>query len=747
MTDVVELILQDLNPAQSEAVTAPDGPLLVFAGAGSGKTRVLTRRIAYLLTARDVHPSEILAVTFTNKAAGVMLDRIAQLIGGHAHGMWIHTFHSACARLLRSHAALVGRKPGFSIYDDLDQRTLIKELLPKVDLDPKTWSPRQFATWFDRAKNDALDPTECADRVPAPIRDQYQTVAELYKRHVREANAFDFGDLIVETIRLLRENHEVRDSYRQRFRHVLVDEFQDTNEAQYELLRQLLGQHGNLTVVGDDDQSIYRWRGARIANILGFTETYPAATKVVLGTNYRSTRRILRAADSVIQHNLNRQPKNLDTPNPLGAPIRRYLADDEFDEARFVARTIDALHMRDGRRYSDVAIFYRINAQSRILEEKLLERGIPHTVVGGMRFYERKEIKDALAYLRLIANPADRIAFTRVVNIPNRGVGDVTVKRLLELTDEKQLTYVAACTAAAEGAVDRVTKKARQALGRFAQLISDQSLDLFGGKPSATAARILEDSGYLSMLKSSDRIEDRSRLENLEELLRSIEQFEDEAGDEATLALFLEKVSLMSDPDLYDGAAETVSLMTLHTAKGLEFPAVFVVGLENGLLPHERSRDSRAELEEERRLCYVGITRAKQELFLTAASWRSVFGGPPRPTLISPFWNDLPDDVVEDEGGKQRRSHVARTRRPGRAAPTQAEAVPGEPVYDYSESQDPDDHPAQFRVGGRVSHAQFGSGTVIELTGGGRMTRATVRFDRVGTKTLVLLYAKLTPLR
>lgn len=762
MEKTSDLILKDLNPAQREAVTAPDGPLLVFAGAGSGKTRVLTRRIAYLLTECEVHPSEILAVTFTNKAARLMADRVEQLIGRHAHGMWLHTFHGACARLLRGHAELVGRTSAFSIYDQTDQQTLLKELLPQCDIDPKEWTPRQIAHWFDLAKNEGHDPTEEVEAAPVPIREKYRNLTELYRRRVREANACDFGDLLVEALRLLRENPAVRDLYRRRFRHLLVDEFQDTNHAQYQLLLELLGEHRNLTAVGDDDQSIYRWRGARIENILGFQQQFPDARLVVLSTNYRSTERILQAANAVIRQNRGRQPKEMDTPNPAGPPLVRFEADDEYDEARYVARRIDELRLQRGLRPGEIAVFFRMNAQSRILEEKLLERGIPYNVVGGLRFYDRKEIKDAVAYLRLLINPADAIALARAINTPPRGVGDKTLERLVEMTQTRDLTPIDACAAIAAGAGERIGAKVRQEMGKFAGLITQCRAEAAGARPSLVASRVLHESGYLKMLEASNKIEDRSRLENVNELLKSIEEFEKEAGDEAGLELFLEKISLLSDPDLYDERAESVSLMTLHTAKGLEFPAVFIVGMEEGILPHSLSMNDPAQLEEERRLCYVGMTRAEKWLTLVAAAVRRAYGGFPKPTRLSPFWFDVPAEVVEDQtvapaagslpfvafsadrAGGPPRDNRAAFRRPTASEPRRT--APAEPEIDFSDSQDPADHAVRLTPGRRVRHPQFGLGTVQNISGRGQMARATVKFDRVGVKTLVIAFAHLQPI-
>ncbi|HPM75569.1 MAG TPA: UvrD-helicase domain-containing protein [bacterium] len=762
MTEIAELILQNLNDAQREAVTAPDGPLLVFAGAGSGKTRVLTRRIAYLLAVRDVRPSEVLAVTFTNKAASVMLERVEQLVGRHAAGMWIHTFHGACVRLLRSHAELVGRKPGFSIYDDADQQTLIKELLPKCDIDSEQLTPRQVAALMDQAKNEAVDPAEMAAHVPPPLREKFLNLMQQYKLRVRRNNAFDFGDLIVETIRLLKEQPHIREQYNRRFKYILVDEFQDTNRAQDILLNLLLGEHRNLMVVGDDDQSIYRWRGARIQNILDFEEKFPEAKVVVLGTNYRSTGNILRAADAVIKQNVGRKAKKLDTPNPPGEKIVRYNADDEYDEARYVARTLVELRTREGLRPGDIAVFYRTNAQSRIIEEKLLEWGLPYKVIGGLRFYDRKEIKDALAYLRLLVNPADNVAFARVINVPARGIGGKTLERIFATANRRGIDPIAACREA--GANDsEFTGTMRERLKSFAEMIDDLTAYAREHRPSDIAGRMLQDSGYLEMLQASEKIEDKTRLENIGELLKSMEEFEKDAEEEATLEFFLERVSLLSDPDLYDESANAVSLMTLHAAKGLEFRAVFMVGLEEGLLPHSRSLESQAEFEEERRLCYVGITRAKRYLYITMAAMRRSYGGVPMPTRTSPFWRDLPAELVEDIGPARKvaptiaadNSKVIRRRGeqtsllyadpppPPPKATRQARSVSREPEYDYSDSQDPADLDRPLELLCRVKHPQFGYGTVTNLSGSGKMARVTVRFDRVGSKTLVIAYANL----
>ncbi len=739
MSDVGELILRDLNPAQREAVTAPDGPLLVFAGAGSGKTRVLTRRIAYLLAVRNVHPSEILAVTFTNKAAAVMRERIEQLLGRHAEGMWIHTFHGACVRFLRHHAELVGRKPGFSIYDEADQLTLLKELFGVAEIDSEKLAPKTAAHLFDQAKNEAVDPAEYSSHVMPTLRDKYVHVAQLYQKRLREANAFDFGDLIVETIRLLREHPEVRDAYRRRFRYVLVDEFQDTNRAQDLLIELLLGEHGNLTVVGDDDQSIYRWRGARIQNILDFEKKFPDARVVILGTNYRSTARILQAADAVIKLNRGRKPKQLDTPNPDGALIQRFVADDEYDEARFVARTVQELCTRRGLRPGEIAVFYRTNAQSRMVEEKLLETGIAYLVVGGTRFYDRKEIKDALAYLKLLVNPFDGVAFGRVINVPARNIGPRTVERIAAFAAEQQCDLIAACRRLGAGEGD-LPGGARTRVAQFAKLIDAATEFAAGHQPSLTAGYVVRESGYLAALEASPKVEDKTRVENLAELLKSIEDFETDAGDDASLALFLERVSLLSDPDLYDERANAVSLMTLHAAKGLEFRAVIIIGLEDGLLPHSRSKENPAELEEERRLCYVGITRAREWLYLTAAAVRRSYGGVPMPTRLSMFWHNLPPQLVEDLSGPRRpaspfgESTTFVRRRP---VPETIDEMP-----DYEESQDPADQ-QKLSLLCVVRHPHFGLGVVTELSGQGQLARATVRFQKFGEKTLILKYANL----
>ncbi|MHA1569898.1 MAG: ATP-dependent helicase, partial [Alphaproteobacteria bacterium] len=515
----------------------------------------------------------------------------------------------------------------------------------------------------------------------------------------------------------------------------LVDEFQDTNRAQDLLLQELLGEHRNLMVVGDDDQSIYRWRGARIQNILDFAKNYAETKVFVLGTNYRSSKRILRAADAVISRNEGRKAKNLDTPNPDGAPITRFLADDEYDEARYVARLATELQTRDGLRPGDIAVFYRTNAQSRMVEEKLLEWGIPYVVIGGTRFYDRKEIKDALAYLRLLINPADAVAFARVVNFPPRGIGPRTLEKIVSVANRKNIDLVEASRRIGTGEGSLATGLIKR-VKHFAEIMDNLLAYMDAHRPAELADRMLRETGYLDLLQASAKVEDKTRLENLQELLKSIEDFEKEAGDEATLDLFLERVSLLSDPDLYDERANAVSLMTLHAAKGLEFPAVIMVGLEDKLLPHSRSMESEAEYEEERRLCYVGMTRAKQHLFFTAAATRRTYGGVPMPTRLSPFWQDLPHDLVEDVG------HT----RPRFGGPVSADEDDDdlqEPTYDYSESQDPADFQRPLELNCRVKHLQFGYGTIYKLSGTGPMARATVLFDRVGEKTLILKYANL----
>ena len=745
-------ILSNLNPEQAAAVTHGEGPLLVLAGAGSGKTRVLTHRIAYLLAERGVHPHEILAVTFTNKAAAEMAERVRDLVGPRGDGIWVSTFHSACVRILRRDADRIGYPRHFVIYDDADQQSLIKRLIKDRGLTDKDVSPRWLSYHLDQMKNGLERPEDYARAIPDAQRERFVALQSAYAAAMRESGAVDFGDLIALACRLLESEADVRDYYRDRFRHILVDEFQDTNRAQYVLLRWLLGGHNNLLVVGDDDQSIYSWRGARIANILGFESDFENVRKVLLERNYRSTGVILDAAWSVVSHNAGRQPKRLFTDNPRGEPVVYYRADDEYDEARFVVDRVRALH-RSGalRRMADVAVFYRTNAQSRVVEDELRGAKLPYMVVGGTRFYDRKEIKDALAYLRILVNPADSVSLLRIVNVPARGIGNATVDKAARLAQQLGVPVLAAIEKAVDGEVESgFAKTASRRLAEFVRIVRDLRKLVDTAKPSELLAAALDRSGYLDWMQADDSVEGETRRENLQELQNALIQFERKSPDDG-LPAFLEQVALISDPDQYDDRADVVSLMTLHCAKGLEFPVVFLIGMEQNLFPHARSRDSDAEFEEERRLCYVGFTRAKSRLFLTNARRRNQFGTPLW-NAESPFIDDIPGDLLDvQEGGPPRASNPALPwiRRAAAKKKPAAEQLDQSPTGDDFAQADPtwdepvwtDDAALEWPVHCRVVDDRFGEGTVLESDGSGENVSVTVQFDRGGVRTIRTGYA------
>ncbi|WP_153398516.1 DNA helicase PcrA [Ornithinicoccus halotolerans] len=751
-------LLAGLNGPQREAVLHEGSPLLVIAGAGSGKTRVLTHRIAHLLAARGVHPGQVLAITFTNKAAAEMRERVGGLVGPRARAMWVSTFHSACVRILRREASTVGMRSTFSIYDAADSQRLMAMVLRDMDLDPKRYPARVFTSKVSAAKNELLDEETFA--AGAGENRYEQVVAEAYRRYqarLRQANALDFDDLIATTVHMLRAFPAVREHYRRRFRHVLVDEYQDTNHAQYALVRELVGHAGDgldvppaeLVVVGDADQSIYAFRGATIRNIIEFEQDYPQARTVVLEQNYRSTQRILRAANSVIARNEQRREKRLWTESGDGALITGYVADDEHDEASFVARTIDRLGDEHGVRPGDVAVFYRTNAQSRALEEVLVRIGIPYKVVGGTRFYERREVKDALAYLRVLSNPADDVSLRRIINVPKRGIGDRAQAAVSALAERERVPFVAALGRA--GDAPGLAPRSLAALRGFTELL--EGLRQVVEDPEQGVADLLEAvldrSGYQAELRASHDPQDETRLENLAELVAVAREF-DENYPEGTLVEFLEQVSLVADADDLPEGDEgsdggVVTLMTLHTAKGLEFPVVFLTGLEDGTFPHQRSLDDPVELEEERRLAYVGITRARERLHLSRAGTRAAYGAPQfHPP--SRFLDEIPADLVEWERTDRDRVSVA-----GR--PSAASSVvrldprgsgPGRGPRPAAGAQSR--APLSLAAGDRVTHDTFGLGTVVRTEGSGERTLAHVDFGTVGVKRLLLRFAPLEKL-
>jgi DNA helicase-2/ATP-dependent DNA helicase PcrA len=725
--------VSDLNSAQDEAVHHRGGPLLIVAGAGSGKTRVLTRRIAHLIRHEQVRPSEILAITFTNKAAREMAERVAELVGPASRTMWVMTFHSACVRILRREASRLGMSTNFSIYDAADSQRLMSMVMRDLDLDPKRNPPRSFSARVSQLKNELIDEESFASRAQTPPEKALAQAYLEYQRRLRRANAFDFDDLIGATVALLQLFPDVAEHYRRRFRHILVDEYQDTNHAQYTLIRELVGDGSGgippaeLCVVGDADQSIYAFRGATIRNIEEFERDFPNARTVLLEQNYRSTQTILDAANRVIARNTGRRPKKLWTDTGPGEQIVLYVADDEHDEARFVADEIDDLMDEGEIRPADVAVFYRTNAQSRALEEIFIRVGMPYTVVGGTRFYERREIRDAIAYLRAVANRDDDVSVRRILNVPKRGIGD-RAEEVIEAFAQRERISFGAALDRIDDVAGLATRSHHQA-ATFAQLLSDlRTLDESGEGPAVILQAVLEQTGYLAELQASTDPQDESRVENLAELESVAAEYERD-NDEPTLAGFLERVSLVADADeIPDDDDGVVTLMTLHTAKGLEFPVVFLTGMEDGVFPHIRSLGSESELEEERRLAYVGITRARQRLYLTRAVTRSAWGTPSH-NPASRFLDEVPAELVDSrrEAPEPTWTPTPPSTRPtgfGRPQPTSGTA----PVVSLA-------------VGERVTHKTFGLGTVVETSGVGERAEATIDFGSAGTKRLLLRYA------
>ena len=726
--------MTDLNPAQLEAVTHRGSPLLIVAGAGSGKTRVLTSRIAHLIKDQGVRPGEILAITFTNKAAREMVERVAAQVGPVSRSMWVSTFHSACVRILRREAKHLGISSSFSIYDAADSQRLMGMVLRDLDLDPKRHPPRAFAARVSALKNELIDEDTFARKAETPSDQVLAQAYREYQRRLRQANAFDFDDLIGATVALLQLHPEVAEHYHRRFRHVLVDEYQDTNHAQYVLVRELVGDGSDgvdpaeLCVVGDADQSIYAFRGATIRNIEEFERDYPDARTVVLEQNYRSTQTILDAANRVISRNSARRPKRLWTEAGAGDPITLYVADDEHDEATFVADEIDALTDAKGVRPCDVAIFYRTNAQSRSFEEILIRVGLPYTVVGGVRFYERREVRDAVAYLRAVANPDDDVSLRRILNVPKRGIGDRAEAAIESFAQRERMSFGAALDRVDEvpGLAPRSLAQARD----FARLLGDlRTLVEAGEGPATVLQAALEQTGYLAELQGSSDPQDQTRVENLAELESVAVEYERDSED-PTLEGFLERVSLVADADdIPEDDDGVVTLMTLHTAKGLEFPVVFLTGMEDGVFPHMRSLGSEAELEEERRLAYVGITRAREKLYLTRAVVRSAWGTPTT-NPASRFLEEIPEELLE-----YRRLEPVATSWSDRPPPVSASRPASGPRAPGGAAL------MSLNVGERVMHKTFGLGTVVETNGVGDRAEATIDFGSAGKKRLLLRYA------
>ncbi|WP_324274368.1 DNA helicase PcrA [Blastococcus brunescens] len=745
----LERMLAGLNGPQRQAVVHEGGPLLIVAGAGSGKTRVLAHRIAYLLGARHTQPGEILAITFTNKAAGEMKERVAHLVGPRARAMWVSTFHSMCVRILRAEAAKLGLKSSFTIYDQGDSVRLMTMVARDLDLDAKRYPGRSLAAQVSNLKNELVDEESY---VPGTAPEKVLAEAyKLYQQRLRQAHAMDFDDLIMNTVHLLQAFPDVAEHYRRRFRHVLVDEYQDTNHAQYMLVRELVGWAGDggpvgpvpmaeLCVVGDADQSIYAFRGATIRNIDEFERDYPQATTILLEQNYRSTQRILKAANQVISRNTGRRPKNLWTDSGDGELIEGYVADNEHDEAAWVAEQIDALVDEGVAQPKDIAVFYRTNNASRVFEEVFIRVGMPYKVVGGVRFYERKEVRDALAYLKVVANPTDIVSLRRVINTPKRGIGDRAEACVENFADRERIPFAAALRRCSE--VGELATRSLKAIQEFVALLEEfEQLVETGSGPAALLESILDRTGYLAELQASTDPQDEGRVDNLNELISVAAEFE-AATPNGTVTDFLEQVSLVADADqipVTGDDAGVVTMMTLHTAKGLEFPVVFLTALEDGVFPHLRALGDPRELEEERRLAYVGITRAQQRLFLSRAQVRTSWGQPSY-NPPSRFLDEIPPDTVHwarlepapasSNSYSSAQSRVAAT---GLSTGGLRGGAGNRAVISVD-------------VGDRVSHDAFGLGTVVEVTGVGDKAQATVDFGSGGTKRLVLRYAPLVKL-
>ena len=729
-------LLEGLNPQQRAAVLHHGGPLLIVAGAGSGKTRVLTHRIAYLLEEREVRPGEILAITFTNKAAGEMATRVAALTGARSRAMWVMTFHSACVRILRREAKRFGYPSAFTIYDQADSQRLMALVCRELDLDPKYHPPKALLAQVSNLKNELIDYETFASTADGYRGKALAEAYAEYQRRLTASGAMDFDDLIMMTVHLLQAFPDVAQEYRRRFRHILVDEYQDTNHAQYVLVRELVGEPGGdpppaeLCVVGDADQSIYAFRGATIRNIDEFERDFPDARVILLEQNYRSTQNILAAANAVVANNESRKPKNLWSDQGSGPPLVGYVADSEHDEAAFVAEEVDKLTDEGAASPGQVAVFYRTNAQSRVFEEIFIRVGLPYRVVGGVRFYERREVRDLLAYLRLIANPEDELSLRRILNVPKRGIGDRAVESVSAHAQRQRITLAAAL--AQVGDVPDLATRSARSIAEFNALIASLR-ELAAGPVAELAEAVLDRTGYVEELQASEDLQDESRIENLNEMINVAREF-DGSNPGGTLAEFLEQVSLVADADeIPDGEEHggLVTLMTLHTAKGLEFPVVFLTGLEENVFPHQRSATDQKELEEERRLAYVGITRAEHRLYLTRAVARSWWG---RPEFhkASRFLAEIPPGLIQwrrDERAAAPPAMERAAQRPGVSSPGNHQ-VPS------------------LSPGDMVTHDKFGLGTVITVDNPGT-DRAEAKIDfggEYGVKHLVLRYAPLEKL-
>jgi DNA helicase II / ATP-dependent DNA helicase PcrA len=748
-------LLAGLNDAQRLAVLTTEGPTLIVAGAGSGKTRVLTYRVAHLIRDKRVPPTAILAITFTNKAAREMRERLRHLVGGVVKAMWVSTFHSACVRILRRSGGALGYGSNFTIYDEGDAERLMTQVCRQLEFDPKRLAPRAIRHAVSAAKDELLGPEELADQALGFFQKRTAEAYRLYQQRLVESNALDFDDLIMQTVRLFREHPEVLAEYQRRFRYVLVDEFQDTNPAQYVLLRLLAAGHRNLSVVGDGDQSIYAFRGATVRNILDFEADYPDASVILLERNYRSTQTILSAANAVIANNLERKPKNLWTAIGAGNPIVRFQAENEHDEAAYVVEEVERLHDQ-GVDYGQVVVFYRTNAQSRPLEEVFVKAGLPYRIVGGVKFYDRREVKDLLAYLKAVINPLDEVSLRRVLNVPRRGIGDTSERAIGRFAAEEGIPFGEALRRAGE--IPGLGSRQARSVADFVAVLDELAAGIAEGRsPSVLVQDAWTLSGLLRELEADGSIEGQGRVENVRELQSAAEEYELREGQEAepTLAGFLESIALITDADQVESGSQSVTLMTLHTAKGLEYPVVFIVGLEENVFPHVRSIGEPRDLEEERRLAYVGITRARERLYLTNAWSRTLFGAT-NYNLPSRFLKEVPDELVtvaSDGRAGQGRGLPASWEEGGKAFGAGRSSLGQRPAASFERPSTPAERLANrgrgaldlaLAPGDEVVHRQWGKGTVMATSGDGERAVAEVDFPELGRKRLLLRYAPLT---
>jgi len=727
-------LLGRLNDKQRQAVTTTEGPVLILAGAGSGKTTVLVNRIAYIIDQGLAHPYEILAITFTNKAANELKSRIETLLGEDGDGVWASTFHSACIKILRKFIDYTGYDKAFNIFDRGDQTAIVKECIKELNVDAEQFPPKAVINEISRAKDMLISPQEMEKRYPTDYRmSRIAKLYGLYQKKLKECNAMDFDDIIVVTVNLFKNNPDVLKYYQTKFRYICVDEYQDTNHAQYELISLLADGHKNICVVGDDDQSIYKFRGADIGNILSFEQQYKNATVIKLEQNYRSTQNILDAANSVIRNNVGRTGKSLWTESGSGEQISLYEAPNEYEEGQFIAHKIAKMHRQDDIPYSNFALLYRTNAQSRVLEEMLIRNSVPYKILAGTRFYDRKEIKDIIAYLRCIFNPNDNVSLKRIINEPKRGIGKTTVDLVAEIADRENTSmYSVMCNMEDYEQL----KKAEAKLMPFLTLILELNMQMGQMHVTEFIKLVCEKSGYLDMLNSETKMDKLAKLENINELINVAAEYE--KGDEQPdMAGFLESVALYSDIDDYDEDSDNVLLMTMHSAKGLEFPIVFLPGLEEGLFPNMAAIDNYEELEEERRLCYVGITRAKKQLFMTYAQCRTQFG---KSTVSKPsrFIKEIPEALIANVTPERKRIELSDSG----STPSFAPVNLGFKISVDSMKKEG----ASFAVGDNVSHKKFGKGVIIDVKSVGTDQRLEIEFEDIGKKSLMAAYANLTKL-